>query len=176
MNLSIPEHGPTKPDRESVVWGFLLAPFVAALLLACWAPFYEGEPMPQRIVQTAQIYCIYGAYPLAVIFGIPTYKFCRSLNMRPSWLNCAIGGAGIAGIPSFLMELLMTMSFSPGEIARENGHDLIVNGHATLWAWRDALISVSQISTVAFIGGLVFWIVTFTSARRTDEPRVEQQL
>jgi hypothetical protein len=153
-----------------------MAPSVAALLLAYWAPFWEGDATSALTLKNTELYCVFGAYPLALILGIPTYCICRFTNVRTTWLNCAIAGTGIAGIPSFLIELLMTTSWSPGDIARENGHDLIVNGHATLWAWRYGLISVSQISACGFIGGLVFWLVTFTRAVKGVEPRAERQL
>ncbi len=145
---------PKEPRSENVVLGFILAPFVSALLLAFLWPLCGRA----QLIQTTILYCIFGAYPLAIVFGIPTYNYCRFYNVRPTWLNCAMAGACIAGCPCFLVLLLMAMSSGRQDMIREDGHNLLVNGHTTLFWYLYGLVSLSQILAVAFIGGLVFWL------------------
>jgi hypothetical protein len=152
-----PEHETTRPRRRYVLLGFILAPLVASLLLAWWAPLFDRD----SIMRDTLTYGIFGAYPLAAMIGVPAYACCMGANMRPTWLNCAIVGACVPGGPSLMVALLMAAPQGPGNFIREDGHDLLVNGHTTLWGWWYYLSYVGKIFAVGFAGGLVFWLVTF---------------
>lgn len=162
--ISIPKIDPVRLDPARVIIGFLIAPYLSAALLSCFGQFYEGLPMLDRIIRTTNLFSIFGAYPTAIIVGIPAFLYLRQIA-RPTWINCGISGGCVAALPWVLFGPLFLLPTNSGDFARENGHIILINGHTTLWGLWYGIVWVSQIWAVGLAGGLTFW---FIAAARFD--------
>lgn len=131
------------PPTWRVVLGFLLAPALAAILIASWFSAFDGRmPLPERIVRSAKIYAIVGAYPSAVICGVPAYLILRR-HLAPSILNCMAAGAAVAALPLFVISLL-----SSGLV-------------------KDSLGTMLLIGASGAVAGLLFWFVVASRRDRS---------
>ncbi len=133
---------------------FVLAPAVAALVLACVIPLYPGLPsFHDRVWRTFLLFLLVGAYPAALLLGLPAF-FALKDRVSPTPFNCAVVGAAVASVPWLLLGLL-----SSPDYAYSNGHVTHNNGVITMWGLIDLATFVAQIAALGFFAGLVFWAV-----------------
>jgi hypothetical protein len=142
------------PPRWRVVIGFFVAPFVAALAFGITFPLYAGLPnIFDRTFRTIAVYLIFGAYPTALIIGVPTF-FAHKDRFKRSVLNCMLAGALVASLPWLIIGVLATNDYSI-----DDGHVTAIDGVKTIWGWIDLAIGVGQIAIAGLFAGLVFWFV-----------------
>lgn len=66
----------TYPPIWRALLAFAIVPGFAAFLMATVEPAYAGLDSPfERIWRTGVIFSLFGAYPLAVIFGLPLISY-----------------------------------------------------------------------------------------------------
>ena len=142
------------PPAWRVLLGFVVAPAIAALLMATLMPAYDGLPMPERIWKSAQIYTLVGAYPSALIFGLPAYLLLRR-HLDPTIVKCMSVGASVAALPWLILSIL------PSGATQESvgGRATVIDGQRTLYGWMLNAESVLQIATFGAVGGLMFWLI-----------------
>lgn len=138
-----------------MVLAFLVAPGAAALLMAIFEPAYAGLPDPmERVLRTARILGLLGAYPTTIFIGIPGYLMLRR-HLAPTALNCSLGGAAIAALPWTLL-ILLPSGVSDASIG---GRATVIDGHNTLYGWVTDVEFVLEIAAFGAAGGLVFWLI-----------------
>lgn len=153
----------TSPRAWRVIAAFLIAPAVAAFVLAWTSPLFGGvTDKAERLVSSFRLYALGGAYPTTLLFGLPAYLLLRG-RVRPTVLSCAIAGAAVAAAPW----LLLTVLGAP-EQASLNGYVTAVDGRRTAWGWLMEARFIAEIGSMGAIGGVVFWIVA--AARLTSRP------
>lgn len=143
-----------QPATWRIALAFLLAPAAAALVYACLTPLYGGLPdLADRVWRTFLLYLLLGAYPAAVVLGLPLF-FALKGFLNPTPLNCALVGAIIAAVPWLLLGLLSSPNY-----AYSNGHVTHENGAITFAGLLDLGVFVAQLAALGFFAGLVFWFV-----------------
>lgn len=147
-----------------VILGFIIAPLVAALLLAALVPLYAGlHSLPERIFRTLPLYLVVGGYVPTIIFGIPAYFLLRK-RLRPTAVNCALIGAAVAIAPWFILRLVTPL---PNE-AFSGGHVTVLHQYYTFWGWLDLATNVGYLFLLGAFAGFVFW---FVAAFRPNKKR-----
>lgn len=154
-----------RPPVWRLAIAFVIVPAIAALAMAILQPFYAGLPdFWDRVFRTAVTNAVFGAYPIALVLGVPAYLVFRK-RLRPTILNCAAVGAAVAALPWLLLGLL----FSP-DYAYSNGHVTHQNGHITLWGLFDLAVFTGWIGLFGAGAGVLFWLITVPGAPRTARP------
>lgn len=163
------------PDRKyppiwRVALAFLLAPGAAALLMAIAMPMYAGLPSwSERVWRTAQTLSVFGAYPIAVVFGLPAYFMLRRhFAARP--FACAAVGFVISALPW----ALLVLAGSNASEASSNGRATVTNGHTTAYGWLQNAEFVLTIGIFGALGGLVFWAVAAAGHQFEATPSEQQ--
>jgi hypothetical protein len=163
------------PDREypptwRVALAFLVAPGAAALLIAIAMPAYDGLPdWFERVWRTAETFSIFGAYPTAVVFGLPAYFMLRR-HFSATPLACAVVGSAVAALPW----ALLVMAGSGASEASVNGRATVLNGHTTAYGWLQNAEFLLTIGLFGAIGGFVFWVVAAAGFRPKTQPSEQQ--
>jgi hypothetical protein len=154
-----------QPPLWRVIAAFAGAPLAAAFLLACIQPAYDGLPsLADRVFRTFIIYLFIGACPPTVLVGLPTYLILRK-RLRPTPLNCALAGAGVASLPW----LLLVVALPGADYAFDGGHITVEHGQKTLWGWLDLGTASGALALLGAFAGLVFWVIA--AAGRRDSPK-----
>lgn len=151
-----------RPPRWRIIAAFLIAPLVAAFVLACYLPAYDGLPhISDRIIRSTALYCFFGGYPTSLAFGVPAYLLLRR-RVKPTWWACALAGGAVAAAPWLFLTLL-----PPGAATFEQTgqHVTVQNGVRTLWGWIEGLGFAGEIGALGLIGGLCFWLVAVAGWR-----------
>ena len=147
------------PPRWRVLLAFAMVPGLAAIALATVEPFYAGlDSYFERVWRTALIFAIF-AYPLGLVFGLPTYVFLRD-RVTPTWLNCSLAGAFVAAAPWTIIVFLSPSA----DQASIGGRATVVNGTTTAYGHLVALQFVGTIALCGALAGLLFWLIA--AARR----------
>jgi hypothetical protein len=127
-------------------------------------PMYAGLPdFSERVWRTAGILALFGAYPTALVVGVPAY-FMLLRHFRPTLINCAFAGAIVAVLPWILF------SFFPAA-AREASVDnraTVIDHWVTPYGWLLWGEFVVQIAAFGLVGGLAFWLVAVAGWRPAD--------
>ena len=157
------------PPAWRVVLAFALAPGIAALLMATLMPAYEGLADPaERILRTAQIYSLFGAYPTAAFVGIPAFLMMRR-HFAATAINCMMAGAFVAALPWILLVLLPPSATS----ASIGGRATVVHGKRTMWGWLSGAEVALQIAAFGAVAGLIFWAVAAAGRHAGEAGEVE---
>jgi hypothetical protein len=130
-----------KPQAWRIVLGFLVAPFVAAVLLSA----LNRDP---TILWPA---LIYGAYPATIVIGIPLYFALRNLVPPRLWILMLAGGF-VAAFPWALLLL------SPPDQASVGNCVAVVDGRTTWCGMLQNAGFLGYIFAFGALGGLVFWL------------------
>lgn len=151
----------TYPPLWRVALAFLIVPGVAAVLMAMVFPLYAGLPnIFERIGRTAIAYAMFGAYPPALLFGIPVYFVLRKF-VSFALINCSLTGGLIAILPWILLVI-----FAPeADQASVNGIPTVVDGRMTAYGW---LMLAKDFATVFPFGlgaGVLFWAIVAAGNR-----------
>ena len=137
---------------------FIVVPGAAALLMAILQPLYAGLPNYwDRVFRTALVYVVVGAYPSAIVLGVPAYFLLRN-RLRPTIINCTVVGAIVASLPWFVLAL-----FSSPDYASYGGVVTYENGGITLAGLFYGLIDIGIISIFGAAAGMLFWLITVPS-------------
>lgn len=143
------------PSRWRILLAFAIVPGIAAFAMAAVVPAYSGTPSQfERVWRTAIIDALFGAYPSALVFGLPTYAFL-SQRVSPTWLNCSLAGAFVAGVPWILLMLLGPAA----DQASIGGKATVIDGTTTLYGWLLHLQFVGLIALFGSLAGLLFWTI-----------------
>lgn len=133
------------------------------MVMACLEPLYAGLPsLEDRIVRTAMIYCLFGAYPMTLVFGVPAFFVLRK-RLRPSVLNCGLAGVGVAGIPTLILAIMPNGTTE----AIDDGHVTVLHGHRTMWGWLFAGQGVLEMAAYGLLAGLIFWAIIAVGPKRS---------
>jgi hypothetical protein len=155
-----------EPPAWRIVVGFVAAPALAAAAYSCALPACDGiSNLYQRVFMTFVMCCLFGAYPTAIVFGIPTFFLLRK-RLRPTLISCALAGACVAAMPWVLLTILP----SPASFIQEGRHIEIVEDHKTVWWWINLAIADAQVAAVGLLGGLAFWFA-LTAGRPRQQVR-----
>ena len=158
-----------RPPIWRLAIAFVIVPAVAALAMAIQQPLYAGLPdFWDRVFRTAVVNAVVGAYPAALVLGVPAYLVFRK-RLRPTVLNCSVVGAAVAALPWLLLGLI-----SSPDYAYSNGHVTHQNGHLTLWGLVDLAIFTGWIGLFGAGAGVLFWLITVPGARRTAPPAASE--
>ena len=123
--------------------------------MAIALPAYDGLPSRfDQVWRTAQLYGAFGAYPTAIVFGLPAYFILRR-HFSANFLGCVIGGFLIAALPWVLLALFG----SGAEHASINNRATVINGQTTAYGWLRYAESIGTVGVFGALGGLVFWAV-----------------
>ena len=142
------------PPAWKVVAGFLVAPAIAALLLAAFMPGYDGLPPLERFWQSARLYAVVGAYPPTVVVGIPAYFMLRR-QVAARIRNCVLVGATLPLVP---WGLLIIFGSSASEESFGN-REAVVDGVRTLYGWELTGAALLELAALGAAGGLVFGLI-----------------
>jgi hypothetical protein len=150
------DHAEALPPRWRVVAAFLVAPFMAALAMAWIEPLYAGIPnLAERVGKTLIWYCLIGAYPTTLVFGVPLFLALRR-RVPATALNCILAG-GVVAACRWIILLILPPPAGSGAI--DGGQVTILNGQRTLAGWLYGAQSVAEVAGSGLLAGLVFWIV-----------------
>jgi hypothetical protein len=111
--------------------------------------------MGERILRSFIVYCLIGAYPTTLIFGVPIYFLLRK-RVRPSAVNCMLAGGVAAALP-WVVLFILPLPAQSGAI--DGGHVTILDGHRTIAGWLYAGQAVAAIGGLGLLAGFVFWVV-----------------
>ena len=144
----------TYPPLWRVAAAFVLVPGLAALSIALAAPLYAGLPsITERIWRSAVAYGLFGAYPPAIVFGVPAY-FALRRRFEPRFTNCAIVGATVAALPWTFLTFVST----PNQASIDN-RATVINGSKTVFGWLMEAKFLSGIALCGALGGVLFWVI-----------------
>lgn len=93
-----------KSDANPPAWritlAFMVAPAVAAFMLACIAPLGpSSHSLVRRVAYATAGYTAVG-WQISVVIGVPTFFFVHAVyGIRLTALCCAVAGALVAGVP-----------------------------------------------------------------------------
>ena len=107
------------------------------------------------------LFAFFGAYPAALIFGVPAFLILRR-RLKPRVINCVLVGGVVAAAPW----LLLVLFGSNPDYAVVGTHITVQHGLKTLWGWIDGLKMVGWIFGLGLIGGLAFWTAAVFDPRR----------
>lgn len=145
-----------------VVTAFMVAPTLAAFVLACYMPLYAGLPdLMDRVLRTTATFCLFYAYPVTVLLGVPSFFLLRT-RVRPTILHCAFTGSAVVALPWLLLVLL---SEAP-DYAMVGNRVTAIDGQTTMWGWIELAKSITLIGAAGALGGAVFWIVAAAGLTR----------
>lgn len=150
MCRSLPER--THPPRWRVAFAFLVVPALAALSFAFAMPLYAGLPTTtDRVCRSALVYGLVGAYPAALLLGVPAYYMLRR-HFEPRLISCALAGTVVTALPW----LFLTLMSAPGQ-ASIGDRATVINGSYTAYGWLMNAQFVGEIGLAGAIGGALFW-------------------
>ena len=163
MQPALPQR--TYPPLWRVAFAFVIVPGLAAFLMAMLMPAYNGLSDPfERIWRTAALFAMFGAYPTAVVVGIPAYFLLRR-RFEPKPINCGLAGAVVATLPWLMISLLGPGS---GE-ASVGGRATMINGGWTAFGWLLQLEFLAQIAAFGMFAGGIFWIIAAAGSRAVND-------
>ena len=133
----------------------MVAPGLAATLMAILMPAYDGLSDPlERVWRTAIFFAAFGAYPSAVVVGIPSYFLLRR-RFDAKLISCGLAGAFVAVLPWLVISLL-----GPGGGQESlGGRPTVVDGVRTAYGWLLELQSLGQLAAFGMFAGGIFWII-----------------
>jgi hypothetical protein len=109
--------------------------------------------MTERIWRSALLYGLIGAYPPAVLFGIPAYLALRR-HFEARLLNCALVGAVAAMLPWAFLMLVST----PDQASIDN-RATVIDGSYTAFGWLINAQFLGEIALFGAFGGALFWAI-----------------
>lgn len=152
MYMSLP--GRLYPPNWRVAAAVILVPAFAAVSLAIAMPIYDGLPtMAERIWRSALVYAVIGAYPPAVVFGVPAYFVLRR-HFDAHLFNCALVGAVVATLPWMFLMLV-----SAPDQASIGNRATVINGSYTAFGWLMNAHFLGEIALAGALGGALFWAI-----------------
>ena len=154
-----------RPPLWRLALAFIVVPGAAALLMAILQPLYAGlSNYWDRVFGTALVYAVVGAYPSAIVLGVPAYLLLRN-RLRPTLINCAVVAAIVAALPWLLLALVSSPDYASygGHVTYENGGITV----AGLFYW---LIDIGKICIFGAAAGMLFWLIAVPVARWKPSP------
>ncbi|WJY18543.1 hypothetical protein QQS45_13160 [Alteriqipengyuania flavescens] len=149
------------PSGKSLALATLIAPAVAAILLALGQPLYSGLDYLERVWRTAIDFAAF-AYVLTLTLGVPALLLLYR-RVRFNAVNCALTGAAIAALPWIILSM-----FGPAaDTARVGGRATVLNGVRTAYGHWLELQFIGIIAIVGGVAGFLFWGITIAIDRRT---------
>ena len=162
--MNEPSPGRVYPPAWRVVVAFITAPAIAALLMATIAPAYsDALPMLERILKTAILYAVFGAYPFTLVLGLPAYLLLRH-HIKPTIINCMAVGSAVVVLPALIISMM------PSGVTQSSvgGRAIIVDGQRTLYGWQTFAESLLHLAAYGAVGGFVFWLIVAGFRRSAD--------
>lgn len=145
---------PVNPPTWRIVAAFLIVPALASMAVAVVMPLYAGLPdVSERILRTAVMYALFGAYPPTLVLGLPAFLFLKR-RVSPTIWACALVGAIVASLP-----WVSVASLSNPDFASVDGRAIVVHGVKTLWGWIEVIKMAGMFGACGAVGGGLFWLV-----------------
>jgi hypothetical protein len=117
-------------------------------------PLYAGlATMTERVWRSWIIYALVGAYPTAIVLGVPTYFLLRR-RLEPRLGNCALAGSTVAVLPWFFL----TLAGAPTQ-ASIGERATVINGSYTAYGWLMNAQFLGVIGLAGAVGGALFWAI-----------------
>jgi hypothetical protein len=139
-----------------VALAFLIAPAFGALLMAVFAAAAESF---ETLWHTTLLIAAIGAYPPAILFGIPAYFVLRR-HWGANPIGCGLAGAAIAALP-----WLPFVLFPSAQWASVNGEATVIDGRYTAYGWLQAFEGLSFIAGFGLAAGILFWVIAAAGYR-----------
>ncbi len=150
----------TYPPTWRIIAAFLIVPGAAALLMAILMPAYDGITDPlEKIWRSALAFAVFGAYPMTIILGLPTFFILRR-HFDAKLVNCSLAGAAVAALPWFVLSTL-----SLPDSASIGGRATVIDGSLTTYGWVTNLTFVGQLALHGAAGGALFWLIAAAGRR-----------
>lgn len=151
---------PVRPKPWRVALAFLITPGFASLILAAVMPHYDGLPVFDRVLRTAFLFAVFGAYPPTVVVGVPLYLILKD-RLAPSLFHCGWAGAVTAALPTLCIQLAANPTY-----AYSGGHVTHDHGMRTLWGWVELTQVTSWMALVGALTGAAFWLIAVCGTRQ----------
>lgn len=133
MNVAHQAGAIPAPPWWRLALAFLIAPILPALLFAEWE--WRGSQSTATLFDRFMLVSILGAYPAAILCGIPALVILRK-RVKPTLLAIALAGGLVASLPWWIFAIL-------------SGSDMI-----------DAILETALPAFVlGLLGGVIFFIV-----------------
>ena len=130
--------------------GFIVGPAVAALLFSLVSPLSPDSIGPLRQVVGTTVLVLIVVYPMTLVLAVPTYLALKS-RLRPTAINCALVGAGIAALPWAVLSLVTPTEERIGTVVTVHA------GVRTAAGWLQELQLLGGIALLGAVAGFVFW-------------------
>lgn len=162
-NREMNEPSVASPPAWRIVAAFLFAPLFAALAIGWMQPMFFGMPsITERVLKSTFFYAFYGAYPPAIVLGVPIFLIFRK-KIRLSIGNCAAIGAIIAIAPWVFAALTQRT----WDNATVGGHATTIDGVRTIWGWLYFLRFMLDVAAFGALGGVAFWVIAAAGIGRS---------
>lgn len=146
--------GNSQPAWWRVLLAFAVVPLIASAGMASVHPLYAGLPdFLDRIARTTITYSIFGAYPSALILGVPAYFLLRR-RLQPSLPSCVWVAAAVAALPWVIVGLAF-----PADEASIGDRVTVAGGVRTFWGWIYFARFVLNFCLIGGIAGAIFWFI-----------------
>ncbi|MBB2961189.1 hypothetical protein [Methylobacterium sp. R2-1] len=163
MTIDSPSRAPAPLWR--IIAAFSIAPGAAALLMALSKPEkYAGLHPIDQVWRTARMYALFGAYPAAVMLGIPAFLMLRK-KLHPSPVNCALVGAVTASLP-----WLIVMLFFPPQYAGIGDRATVIDYTRTAYGWQEMFLTIFKTALFGACGGFIFWVIAVSGSSLRQTP------
>lgn len=151
--MSTAQH--SAPSGWRIAAAFVIAPPIAALAMSVHERYAHGlEYLLQYIWRDVLVISLLGAYPAAILFGVPTYLGLRHV-LTPRLKYFLISGAAVAALPWLLLVLL-----GPNpENASQGGIATVIDKTRTWYGWLKSAEFLVSTAVMGAFGGFVFWLV-----------------
>jgi hypothetical protein len=146
----------TYPPAWRVALAFLIAPAFGALLMAVFA---AAAVSFETLWPTTLLIAAIGAYPPAILFGIPAYFVLRR-HWGANPIGCGLVGAAIAALP-----WLPFVLFPSTQSASVDGEATVIDGRYTAYGWLEIVEVLSLLAGLGLAAGIVFWVIAAAGHR-----------
>ena len=139
-----------QPSIQRVALGFLLGPFVAAVIFSVASPLYAGLPdLGDRVARTtASVLTL--VYPVTLIIGLPVYWLLRD-RLQPSIFTCILFGAIVSACPWLLMSCMVPDEARSGQVITVHHH------MRTFAGWVETAKLIGLVAGLGAVAGFIFW-------------------
>ena len=146
----------TYPPAWRVALAFLIAPAFGALLMAVFAAAAESF---ETLWRTTLLIAAIGAYPPAILFGIPAYFVLRR-HWGANPIGCGLVGAAIAALP-----WLPFVLFPSAQSASVDGEATVIDGRYTAYGWLEVVEVLFFVAGLGLAAGIMFWVIAAAGFR-----------
>ena len=148
-------------DTGRAVTGFLLAPLIVGVVIACivFVLAMASEPggfgRASATSLLALAYAVVAGWAFALVFGVPAYLLLKRLRVVSPWPTIATAALIGALFPWLTHWLLL----DPSSSISINGCETVARGVTTACGYRRLAQNSILPALIGAVGGLVFWLI-----------------